>query len=245
MPDRTRPHVLGVDGSKGGWVGVAWNGAAARPLFASHLAALCDEAEALTGAGMFVVAVDTPIGLSGAGHRAGDDEVRALIGARRSSLFTAPARGLLTFEDDQYAAANAWSKEHLGHGLSKQAWMLMPKIRDARSFAATGSRVVVESFPELSYFAMNGNQPLSHPKRSWTGMATRLRLLHDQGIVLPVDAGPAGAAAADDLLDAAAMAWSAMRIHQRQSQRLPAAASAKTRIPGDLNAHDSDPSIHW
>lgn len=218
--------VVGVDGARGGWVGVWWDGATATPRFAESLAELCgagDPAE--------VVAVDMPIALESTDARACDIAVRPLLGPRRSSLFSPPALGALELDD--YATANAWTKQHLGHGLSKQAWMLAPKIREVRELDATGDHDLYETFPELSFHAMNGDRPMSHPKRTWTGMTTRLALLRRHGLTVDAEVGSAGDVAADDMIDAAALAWSAMRIATGNGRHAPDQLS-----PGS-------PSIWW
>lgn len=219
-------QVLGVDGARRGWVGVRWDGTEPEPLFAVTLAELC----ALAGP-VGVVAVDMPIGLSRTGPRACDVAVRPLLGRRRSSLFAPPVLDAIAHRS--YADANAWSKEHTGHGISKQAWMLVPRILEVRELEATTDLPLHETFPELSFRAMNGGVPLTHGKRTWTGMATRLRLLAEAGIDLPADAGPAGDVAADDLVDAAALAWSAARIARGEAECLPA------------GGHPGEPTIWW
>ncbi len=224
-------NVLGVDGARAGWVGVLWDGATPRAVFDTGLGALCDQAATLAGADLATVAVDMPIELTHGEARRCDDEARPLLGPRRSSLFSPPAPAALDFED--YASANAWSKATLGRGISKQAWMLVPKIREVRELAALGQLPLYETFPELAFRAMNGDEPLSHPKRTWTGMASRLQLLRAAGIDLPVDVGPAGSVAADDLIDAGALAWSAMRIALGHAERVPADCPA------------GQPSIWW
>jgi predicted RNase H-like nuclease len=214
VPDDASP-VLGVDGARGGWVGVRWDGRAPDCLFAPTLAALVEAAGPVD-----VVAVDMPIALVADGTRRAEDEVRRLLGPRRSSLFQSPCVGALDFADDDYAGANAWSKATVGRGLSKQAWFLVPKIREVRAVAA--SRPVFEAMPELSFAAMHDGVPLPHTKVTWTGQSLRRRLLAEQGITLPDDPGEAGRVAPDDLLDAAAVAWTARRIAGGTARCAPA-----------------------
>jgi predicted RNase H-like nuclease len=209
------PPVLGVDGARGGWVGVRLEGQQLECLFAATLADLVGAAGTVG-----VVAVDMPIALVEHGTRAAEDEVRRRLGPRRSSLFQSPCLGALDFADDDYAGANAWSKAAVGRGLSKQAWFLVPKIREVRALAA--GRAVFEAMPELSFAAMDGDVPLPHPKVTWSGQARRRRLLAEQGIELPDDPGAAGRVAPDDLLDAAAVAWTARRIAAGTACRAPA-----------------------
>jgi len=208
--------VLGVDGARGGWVGVRWDGAAVTCSFAATLAGLVADAAPVS-----VVAVDMPIELEADGTRAAEDLARRLLGPRRSSLFQSPCLGALDFADHDYAGANAWSKATVGRGLSKQAWFLVPKIREVRAFARDTDLVVREAMPELSFRAMHGGVPLPHPKLTWSGQALRVRLLAEQGIAIPDDPGPAGRVAPDDLLDAAAVAWSARRIADGTAECAP------------------------
>ena len=203
-----------------------WGDGEVVPLFAATLSELCEAAAPVT-----VVAVDMPIGLSDAGPRRCDVAARPLLGRRRSSLFAPPVLEALAF--DTYADANRWSKERTGHGISKQAWMLRPRIQEVRRLAEDGALPLFEAFPELSFRALNGGHPLSHAKRTWTGMAARLALLRSAGIELPVEAGAAGDVAADDLVDAAALAWSAARIARGDAECLPAGVD-----PGE-------PTIWW
>lgn len=207
--------VLGVDGARGGWVGVRWDGTSLDCLFDTALAGLVASAGDSS-----VVAVDMPIALVEHGTRTAEDQVRRLLGPRRSSLFQSPCLGALDFVDDDYVGANAWSKATVGRGLSKQAWFLVPKIREVRALAE--QRPVFEAMPELSFAAMHRDIPLPHTKVTWSGQALRRRLLAEHGIELPEDPGPAGRVAPDDLLDAAAIAWTARRILDGAASRAPA-----------------------
>ncbi len=209
------PAVLGVDGARGGWVGVRWDGLELTCAFAPTLAGLVDAV-----APVAVVGVDMPIQLEASARRACEDLARPLLGARRSSLFQSPSLGALDFADDDYPGANAWSKSVTGRGISKQAWFLVPKIREVRALAETCVVPVHECMPELSFRAMLG-APLAHPKTTWSGQALRVRLLRQHGIDLPDDPGPAGRVAPDDLIDAAAVAWSAHRIATGSAERVP------------------------
>jgi len=217
------PPVLGVDGARGGWVGVRLEGGRLDCLYAPTLADLVGDAGDVD-----VVAVDMPIALVEHGTRAAEDQVRRLLGPRRSSLFQSPCLGALDFADDDYPSANAWSKATVGRGLSKQAWFLVPKIREVRVLAA--GREVFEAMPELSFAAMQDGVPLAHAKATWSGQARRRRLLAEQGIVLPDDPGPAGRVAPDDLLDAAAVAWTASRIAAGDARCAPPDGDPAERI---------------
>jgi predicted RNase H-like nuclease len=156
-----------------------------------------------------VVAVDIPIGLPETGRRPGDQQARDFVGSRRSSVFFTPTRQLL---ETPWAA---------GLGISKQTHNLGPRIFEVESAL---SERIYEVHPEVSFAAMKG-RPLETSKLSWNGLVERRALLAAQGILLPNELGLAGAAPPDDLLDAAAAAWSAHRIATGQAMTLPATPS--------------------
>ena len=70
--------------------------------------------------------------------------------------------------------------------------------------------------PELSFAELAG-APLAETKHSAAGRARRRALLAAAGIALPERVR----AAEDDLLDAAAVAWSALRIASGTARVLP------------------------
>ena len=67
---------------------------------------------------------------------------------------------------------------------------------------------------------MNGGQPLRHRKKSAGGAFERIALLRRHGIELD-RLGPAAFVPLDDVLDAAAAAWSAHRVATGVAQSLP------------------------
>ena len=78
-----------------------------------------------------IVCIDMPIGLSENGVRACDQAARRQLGPRASSVFPAPPR--LALEEAAYADINSESKRRFGRGVSKQAFYLLPKIRELES----------------------------------------------------------------------------------------------------------------
>jgi predicted RNase H-like nuclease len=109
-----------------------------------------------------------------------------------------------------------------------QAFGLRSAILEVDAVAATDDRVH-EIHPEVTLRVMAGGV-LTASKRSWNGMHDRRRLLADGGIELPDDLGPAGLAGFDDVLDAAACAWSAHRIATGAAKRLPAGVGRLSAI---------------
>ena len=76
---------------------------------------------------------------------------------------------------------------------------------------------------------MNGGF-LAHGKRTWNGHQERRRILAAAGIDLSMDLGSLGRAGVDDVLDAAAAAWTASRIAGGDAKWLPADATDDPRI---------------
>ncbi len=94
---------------------------------------------------------------------------------------------------------------------------------------------MVEAHPELSFRQMAG-APLTDSKKTWAGMSRRRELLAEQGIDLPADLGEAGRqVAVDDILDAAAVAWTAARV----------AAGAAIPVPDPPADLDDFPVAIW
>jgi predicted RNase H-like nuclease len=198
-------QVAGVDGCRKGWIAIVLEeGRFARAEFSPTFAELLIQ---LTDAQ--VIAVDIPIGLpDGSEPRAADIEARKRIGRRRSSVFPTPPRVVL--EASTYFKANRISKQRFDRGISQQSYALRKKILEVDACAAADDRIY-EVHPEVCFTEMNG-EPLAYPKKSWHGQADRLRLLAVAGIRIPGDLGPVGATPPDDIIDAAAAAWSAHRI---------------------------------
>jgi predicted RNase H-like nuclease len=189
-----------------GWIVVHDRRATVHPDFAAVLAALPDDA---------VVALDMPIGLVDEhepGGRDVDRAARVQLGPKRSSVFSAPPRCALG------ARTLPEARRH-GARLTLQTLNLLPRIEDVdRVMTPDLQSRVFEVHPELSFAAMNGEDPVRAPKRSATGSNERRALLERAGVIVPER--PAGAAL-DDLLDACALAWSARRVACGIARRVP------------------------
>jgi predicted RNase H-like nuclease len=227
-------RVLGVDayrkGSKGakGWIGVELDrGAFVDAHIADCLTKLLSAVNDVQ-----VVGIDMPLGLVETGRRQADLDAREFVGKRRNSVFLMPPRAVWkrednTWYDDSWEQANQRCRELTrdelspdGYGLSRQTWGLHVKLREANECLASDKYPLQEVHPEVSFAAMNG-KPLTHRKVSWTGHITRRALLAKHGIHLPDQLNDAGNARLDDVLDAAAAAWSAHRIATGHAIRLP------------------------
>ncbi len=179
-----------------------------------------------------VVAVDIPIGLperAGYGGRAAENAVRPLLGARQSSVFSVPSRSALAAPDYRAACRIALATSDPPRKVSKQLFMLAPKIRDVDAClrADAGAGRVFEVHPEVAFWRLNGARALDQPKKVKgrcyePGLALRRRLLVDAGFPpAAVNGQPPKGAGPDDLLDALACAAIARRIHAGVAQPFP------------------------
>ncbi|WP_431046083.1 DUF429 domain-containing protein [Streptomyces sp. P1-3] len=208
-------HVMGVDACPTGWVGVILGaGGVGGADAAVRLTELLERAPDAT-----VIGIDMPLGLLETGRRRADAMAAEWIAPHRSRVFPVPPRPV--WDQPDYQAANLRCREVTGAGLSRQTWGLAAKLRQANACREGGDRRLHEVHPEVSFAAMNGGRPVAASKKSWNGQAARRRLLADHGIVLPEELGAAGRVPPDDILDAAAAAWSARRIALRTAARLP------------------------
>jgi predicted RNase H-like nuclease len=198
--------VTGIDGCKSGWVAVTLATPGTRVTVAATLGAL-----PIAG----VAGIDMPLGLLADGWRDADLLARRALGRRGSCVFAIPPRPVWALPS--YAEANRRCRELTGRGMSAQAWGLRGKLMEADEFRRGGAGRLYEVHPELSFAALAG-APLADTKHSPAGLARRRALLAAAGIVLP--AGITGAAE-NDLLDAAAVAWSARRIADGTARVLP------------------------
>jgi len=191
-------RVSGVDGTKGGWVAVELEeGRFVR----DRLLAIDTAFEELATAE--VIGIDIPIGF---GPREADRAARKFLAGSASTVFTTPSQAILA------------SPFGPGLGVSAQAHALGPRVIQVTELARGDSRLR-EVHPEVSFRAMNGGRPLGYRKKSAGGALERLSLLERERINVRV--GEAAAAPLDDVLDAAAAAWSAHRIAAGIAKTLP------------------------
>jgi predicted RNase H-like nuclease len=214
-------RVLGVDACKAGWVGIALEGSAITAHVAPTIADLVDQVEA--GGRLDAIGIDIPIGLADHGLRRCDLLARDAAGPRRSSVFVTPVRAALARPD--FTSAVALNRERTGVGFSIQAYGLKAKILDVDSFVRGSTHDVVEVHPELSFAAIAG-VPIGDAKTTWAGLHRRRALLIAEGVDIDGDLGgtldTAGRRTGiDDLLDAAAVAWTARRVARGQAISRP------------------------
>jgi predicted RNase H-like nuclease len=222
--------LAGVDGCRAGWA-VAFvrpEGDDAHVRVLPSFADILDAPEHPA-----VIAVDMPVGLpdrTGYGGRAAENAVRPLLGARQSAVFSVPSRMAIEQTDYREACAVALATSDPPRKISKQLFMIAPKIREVdaclRDDKSAAMRVF-EVHPEAAFWRLNGGRALTEPKKVKgrpyePGLALRRELLVAAGLPRPVvDAVPPPGAAPDDLLDALACAAIARRIHAGVAQPFP------------------------
>ncbi|MEO1135068.1 MAG: DUF429 domain-containing protein [Pseudomonadota bacterium] len=174
------PYVLGVDGCRAGWAVTRLNlydNACSGFVVGSFDQLFGDAQDAA------MIIVDMPIGLADAGKRACETKARELLRPHRhASVFSSPRRPMLDF--DTYEDANAWGKaQGPGGGLSKQAWMITPKIREIdRTIMPADQKRLGEGHPEVAFHRLNNGAPCVHPKRTEDGQRERRKLLFAAGL---------------------------------------------------------------
>lgn len=155
--------VAGVDGIPDGWLAVLTRpadqqGSARYEVRrVGRLRDLIDTVRALR-----VVAIDIPIGLANVyeqGGRTCDRLARKLLSARRSSVFPTPIRGTLAAATWEEACVISRRSANTGMGLSKQAFGILPKIREIDELLQDRRELrsrVYEVHPELCFQRLAG-----------------------------------------------------------------------------------------
>lgn len=215
---------LGLDSCPAGWIAVAIDDAG---YLDAYIAPGIEAAVSLADTRWTVsaVVVDIPIGIPDAGARQADVLARRFIAPRGGSVFPTPVRTAL--ESASYPEAAAASLLAQGKSLSTQAYAIRDKILDVDGFVRAGGTRVFEGHPEVSFRVLSG-EGIEHPKKSFAGMLLRHELLTAAGIKVPLSIEKElRGAKIDDILDAAAMAWTARRIATGDAGRFPPAIDAE------------------
>ncbi len=216
--------LAGVDGCRAGWIAAIKDGDTVE----TRIANTDDELVALFSQ-CAVVAIDVPIGLAERGARACDVHARRFIRNRGSSVFPAPLRAFIHLHD--YAEVNRLSRELQDRGVSRQAFMIYPKVAQIDRVLQRHHELrprVYEIHPEVSFTMWNDGLPIEASKHTRDGIAARRALASSHFGELP--AVPRGARE-DDLLDALAALWTAERIAAGRHRELGDAHLDVTGLP--------------
>lgn len=217
--------VVGVDGCAGAWLAVMQQmgspslEAQLHPDPASLVRQYPDDA---------LICVDVPIGLTAKGPRLCDREARRLLGwPRQSSVFPPPIRPALAAMTREEASEVGRKAD--GRGVGAQAWGIFPYIRlwDDLLNARPDLRLrVMEVHPELSFYAMSGGKAMRFSKKKFEGAEERRLLLQSAfgGDRIAAAKESLGKArfGLDDLYDALAALWTAVRVAESRCECVPA-----------------------
>jgi predicted RNase H-like nuclease len=213
----TARRVVGVDACRAGWVAIAWAGCEIQAYVDSDIGALL--ALAAADGPVEVVGIDIPIGLADNSLRQADLLARKAAGVRWPSVFVTPVRRALGTDD--YQDASALNRRLAGSGISRQAFYLRDKILQVDNWLPSAQCPILEVHPELSFAELAGG-PLTDSKSTWAGAVRRGHLLAGAGIDASGDLGLTGQlVGVDDVLDAAAVAWTAGRAARGTARCLP------------------------
>jgi len=209
-----RSSSLGVDGCKEGWVGVAIDECG--HLVGSYVSATLKNLLSYFS-GIRVVAVDMPLKLVNQPTREADQLVRKELGSKRGrSVFPAIPKFMTDpkWIDANPEDLNIESLKRFGCAFSRQTLNLKNKILEVNQ-CQSEHLTILEVHPEFCFMQMNDGVPQPFSKKTWNGMQQRLSLLKSKGIYLPSDLGSdVGNISPDDIIDAAAVAWTAKRFSE-------------------------------
>lgn len=213
--------VAGIDGCKAGWICLIRN---SPKTVQAVLFATIEEIVTLDPL-PDVVLIDIPIGLPARGQRRCDVEARQLLGPRRSSIFPAPTRTLLSARNWHEACAIRLQSE--GLKISLQAWNITAKVREVDALLQSHSQLrktAHETHPELA-FALWAGSPLAYSKKTHDGKRSRMALVEsyygEGSFDLIRQQFKRSDVADDDILDAFAALWSAERCSYGSALLLP------------------------
>jgi predicted RNase H-like nuclease len=161
-----------------------------------------------------VIALNAPIGYPDTPDRPRtcDEVARSLLGKRRVTVRRPPTRGTVE-------SGITRVDEHL----DAIALMLLPRYGEvAAEILPYRQRTVYEVHPELSFYVINSDKPLTTSKKTEAGEHERRVLLEKRipGVKRLLDAEVPGVPRSH-LYDCAAMLWTARRIFAKAATRIP------------------------
>jgi predicted RNase H-like nuclease len=161
------------------------------------------------------VALNVPIGYLDqwiTGGRTCDRETRKLLGRRGAAVHSAPIRAKVD-----------GGEELVADDLDAISKMLLPKYREvANEMAPYRQRTVYEVHPELSFFQLNDDVPLTWAKWTQAGREERRTLLEKRmPNVDKILSAEFARVPLSHLLDVAALLWTARRVFAKSAVRIP------------------------
>ena len=170
--------ALGIDGCRGCWIVIAWDGNNWESQMIRERSQLID---LLKNARRTFI--DIPIGLSDRdASRTCDRLLRKTLGrSYSSSVFSPPIRAAVYAES--YEAACQINQAKTGKKISLQSWNITPKIRQIDEILQESPELcnrVLESHPEFLFWKLNADRTLAHKKKTDSGKQLRIQLFQKQ-----------------------------------------------------------------
>lgn len=214
---------VGIDGARGGWVRITYDSISLCLTISEQLEDLLIE-----GA-MHFVDMPKDLGTISNPDRTCDAWMRSKLKSRKSSIFTPPIQDVVM--EQTYEVANLRSRELVGKGISKQAWNLVPRIREFQTITAAD---VYESHPEVCFAVMTGHEA-EFSKKTEAGEAERIELLRRYSKSSPWKWKMSNVQV-DDIIDACILAVAAyeagttgLETHPKQIEGFPFVAVPKKK----------------
>jgi predicted RNase H-like nuclease len=238
-PPRHAVKHIGVDGCKAGWVAVTRAAARLHCEIAPHIGVIVDtfpKAERIF--------IDIPIGLPHASPvRSCDQLARKMLGTgRSSSVFPVPCRDALAART--LKQARTINKRRLDRSIGAQTWAICRKIAEVDHYMQSHRdwrNVIHEIHPEICFWALAGQQPMTHGKKTASGRAERLAVLKrfeptiENFLAEVLSHTRRADVQADDVLDATAAFITAEAKHGELTRICPQPLHDERGLPMDLS----------
>jgi len=127
------------------------------------------------------ILIDVPIGLPTDEKRACDVEAKEKLGDRHGSVFYTPVRDAVY--QGTLPEAKAVNEAAADFSIQNQTWSIVPRIREVDEFLdmyPSARDRLIETHPEVCFYALNGRKPLAESKRTRAGLRRRVDLLAEE-----------------------------------------------------------------
>ena len=228
---------FGVDGCRGGWAVAAVRGDGGLHSFQVE-ASFEKVLEVVNCKSAPLTLIDIPIGLksSDSDERKCDCEALKFLGKRGSSVFRVPVRQAVYAESREQGSTI--NRRYTRKGIGVQTWGIVEKIKEVDRLLSQDPALqsrVRETHPEVCFCGMNGGSPLLHSKREKNdaGLDERLKIVKrfskgaETAYANALQCYPRSQLAKDDVLDAIAVAITALKCWQNVPDTFPSASETE------------------
>jgi Uncharacterized conserved protein len=180
--------MKGVDGTRNGWISAEYTGKTWSLAFHESLENI--QADKLI--------VDIPVALTKHNIRECDKLARKFLSPERHySVFNSPVEDAV--HSETYQEACDTNEDRTGKKISKQAWNIVPKIKEAEEEAK--NRCIREGHPEVFFKSLEAKS-VEHSKTSEEGAKQRKDVLDKYGDISVIQKFGNKEVTEDDLMDA-------------------------------------------